>query len=199
MGRVSAALATSDAIRRWKPQYVILVGIAGGIQSRGVQLGDLLISDQVVDYETEKITDDGKPDVRWRVQLADPRLLGAAKNIPLSQCLPKLSANRPVSGEPNRLVGSIATGDKIVATSDLLEQHGQVWTKLIGVEMEAGGVAAAAFESSQKPGFFMVRAVSDHADADKNAPSVVSWRSYACDLAATFTMALLENAPVPMT
>jgi nucleoside phosphorylase len=110
---------------------------------------------------------------------------------------PQLTIARPDGGSPQRLVGSIATGDKIVAATDLLSQHGQVWTRMIGVEMEAGGVATAAFEAAIKPGFFMVRAVSDLADENKNRPEVVSWRAYACDLAAAFTMTMIESGPIP--
>ncbi len=50
MGRVQATATTGDAIRRWQPRYVLLVGIAGGISDRDVSLGDVLVSDQVVDY-----------------------------------------------------------------------------------------------------------------------------------------------------
>src|SRR4051812_23085431 len=32
IGRVPATAATVDAIRRWRPDYVILVGIAGGVK-----------------------------------------------------------------------------------------------------------------------------------------------------------------------
>jgi nucleoside phosphorylase len=39
MGRVPATAATSDAIRRCVPDYVMLVGIAGGLKSAGVGLG----------------------------------------------------------------------------------------------------------------------------------------------------------------
>lgn len=35
MGRVEAATAAGDAIRRWQPAYVLLVGIAGGIAEAG--------------------------------------------------------------------------------------------------------------------------------------------------------------------
>jgi len=59
MGRVQAANATSDAIRQWHPHYVLLVGIAGGITEAGVQPGDVLISDQIVDYELQKLTHNG--------------------------------------------------------------------------------------------------------------------------------------------
>ncbi|HXH69828.1 MAG TPA: hypothetical protein VNI60_05715 [Pyrinomonadaceae bacterium] len=52
-GRVQALNATKDAINRWKPRYVLLVGIAGGIEENGVALGDIVVSDLAVDYELQ--------------------------------------------------------------------------------------------------------------------------------------------------
>src|SRR4051812_45686157 len=47
IGRVEAAIATSNAIRRWQPRYIILVGIAGGVTKGNLNLGDVLIADQI--------------------------------------------------------------------------------------------------------------------------------------------------------
>ena len=80
MGRVEAANAAGDAIRRWRPRYILLVGVAGGMAKAGVGLGDVLISDQIVDYELQKSTMDKKA-IRWQVHRVDPRLLGARKNV----------------------------------------------------------------------------------------------------------------------
>lgn len=80
MGRVEAANATGDAIQRWRPRYVWLVGIAGGLAKAGVALGDVLVADQIADYELQKLTPEG-PSIRWRVHRVDPRLLGAARNL----------------------------------------------------------------------------------------------------------------------
>src|SRR5262245_8094173 len=41
MGRVEATAATADAIHRWHPRYVLLVGIAQGV-ARDVRRGDIL-------------------------------------------------------------------------------------------------------------------------------------------------------------
>src|SRR5271165_4491301 len=54
MGRLQAATATGDAIKRWHPRYIIMVGIAGGVAAKGARLGDVLVSQQVVDYELQK-------------------------------------------------------------------------------------------------------------------------------------------------
>jgi hypothetical protein len=42
--------------------------------------------------------------------------------------------------------------------------------------------------------FFMVRGVSDLADRAKGD----DWRHYACDVAATYAVALLDSGPVPV-
>ena len=65
------------------------------------------------------------------------------------------------------------------------------------VEMEAGGAALACFDAPQpRPDFFMVRGVSDLADAKKDCARVKAWRCYACDVAAAFTIGLLQSGPV---
>jgi nucleoside phosphorylase len=196
-GRVEAATATSHAIARWSPRYVLLVGIAGGVSAWGVKLGDILISDQVVDYELQKLTQNG-PEVRWQVHRTDPRLLDFARAFTQRDWGDGVAAGRPKEGQPKVHFGPIATGDKVIA-SDLLQQYrkSDVWPTLIGVEMEAGGAAAAAFQAAEQPGFFMVRGVSDLADGNKDKRSTAAWRQYACLAPAAFTVALLGAAPVP--
>ena len=160
MGRVEASAATNDAIRRWHPRFVLLFGIAGGIAEQGVQLGDVLISDQIVDYELQKIETDG-PKIRYQVYRASPRLLNAATVFQDDAWIDRIRSKRPRKGKPARHVGPIATGDKIIAFSDALQKYRYHWPKMIGVEMKAGGAAHATFQTANPPDFFMIRAVSD--------------------------------------
>jgi len=197
MGRVDAATVTSDAIRRWQPQHVILVGIAGGISERGVKLGDILVSDQIVDYELGKITSAG-PAIRWEVHHADPRLVGAARSFAGQGWQGLMKTVRPTSGESTCHIGPIASGDKVIAFGKALKRFRDLCPTLIGVEMEAAGVATAGFQSAEPPKFFMIRAVSDLADRRKDSAKVNEWRSYACDAAASYAVALLKTAPIPI-
>ncbi|HEX8199649.1 MAG TPA: NACHT domain-containing protein, partial [Isosphaeraceae bacterium] len=196
MGRVNAATATADAIRRWRPRFVLLVGIAGGVSTQGAALGDVLVSDQVVDYELQKLLPDG-PEVRYEVHRADQRLLEAAANFPDPGWPVLPLPRRPRKGQPTRRIGPIATGDKVDAAG-VLHRYRGAWPKLIGIEMEAGGAAAAVFQSAHRPGFFMVRGVSDLADPAKDSASVGRWRTYACAVAASYAVALLRSGPVPL-
>jgi nucleoside phosphorylase len=193
MGRVQAANATNDAIRQWHPRYVLLVGIAGGIAETGVKRGDVLISDQIVDYELQKLTVEGEQ-IRWESYRADPRLLEAARHL-RENGRSLIKKQRPQRGTSKSFIGPVATGDKVVAIKNVLEHYRGDWPKLIGIEMEAGGVASAAFQSVQQPGFLMIRGVSDLADEDKDD----TWRQYACHAGAAYAIALLKSGPVPLS
>ena len=198
MGRVQAVTATMDAIRRWQPRYILMVGIAGGLAAGNVHIGDILISDQIVDYELQKLTPLG-PEIRWDVQRADPRLLNACNNYIDEKWQELIQVKRPDKARPQRHTGPIASGDKVIAFDEVLTGYRDVWPKLIGVEMEAAGVATAAFQSSRRSGFFMIRGVSDLADMNKDSTNVKKWRKYACDIAASYTIALLKSGPIPLT
>lgn len=194
MGRVQATVATTDAIRQWRPRYVLLVGIAGGIAARGVTLGDVLVSDQIVDYELQKLTSKGLQ-MRWKVYQVDPRLIGNARNLADDSWQKLITIERPGDGVPIRHIGPIASGDKVIAVEEALAKHRDVWPTLVGIEMEAGGVAVASFQAPKPPGFFMIRCVSDLANEEKDAAHVERWRLYACDVAASYAVALLKSGP----
>lgn len=197
MGHNEAGTATSDAVRKWKPRNVILVGIAGGVETGGARLGDILIADQVASYEHAKVRE-GKSHVRWRVDRVDDRLFGHAKNFLMRDWKP-VSSLRPQKGEIRVLFGPVCTGNKVIADESLVSEYQEVWSKLIGVEMEAGGVANAIATAPSRPTFFMIRAVSDLANADKGTESVEAWRQYACRSAAFYTVEFLKSGPIPKT
>lgn len=193
MGRLEAANVTSDSIRRFRPRYVILCGIAGAVAA-DASLGDILIADQFIDYELQKLTND-QSQIRYQTFRADPRLLGAAQH--LRGWVNYIKIARPLPAIPRRHFGPIASGDKVIANRQILEQYVHDWPKMIGVEMEGSGVASAAFQAVDKPGVLMIRGVSDFADKNKSTDEVAKWREYACGVASAYTIALLHSVPVP--
>jgi nucleoside phosphorylase/energy-coupling factor transporter ATP-binding protein EcfA2 len=213
MGRVEAVNTTKDAITRWKPRYVLLVGIAAGFEENAANLGDVLVSEQIVDYELQKIVDLSKWDAlvgwvlgrpkpteeyRFSVHRSDVRLMNAALNFLGDGWNDLIAIARPTNGKPKRLPGAMATGDKVVQRRTLVKALLDRWPKLIGLEMEAGGVASACFQAASRPGFFMIRGVSDLADEKKGTAGVKKWRKYASDVAASYAIALLSSGPIPI-
>ena len=73
MGQLNVALLTRDIVQNWNPKKVILVGIAGGL-SGDTKLGDVVVADQIVDYELGKITPTGATP-RWSAYRSDPYLI----------------------------------------------------------------------------------------------------------------------------
>jgi nucleoside phosphorylase len=61
MGRVNGALMAYQEIRRWRPENILLTGIAGGIEANGAKLGDIIIVNKVIDYELQKISEQKLP------------------------------------------------------------------------------------------------------------------------------------------
>jgi phosphorylase superfamily protein/HNH endonuclease len=55
MGNLDAAHATSDLIHEWKPRFVLVVGIAGGISRKDQDFGDIVASNSVFYYELSKV------------------------------------------------------------------------------------------------------------------------------------------------
>jgi nucleoside phosphorylase len=151
MGRVEAATATADAIRKWKPRYLLSVGVAGGVAANDVTLGDLIVADQVFDYELQKLSA-REAEVRPKSYNADPRLLSAAQNLGGSRWQ-RTKSKRPRPGAPKRRFGPVASGDKVVADEEALTKLRELFPKLVAGEMDAAGVAAAASQAADAPGF----------------------------------------------
>lgn len=190
MGNVNAAVTAQMVISEWRPDCLLLVGIAGGApcHSGGMPLGDILIADQFVGYEQARITQDGAVR-RFEVYRPDRRLLDCARSIRATAWARRLAAPRPGDPagrvQPRVHVGPVLTGAKVLADETTLAGLRAVWPRVIGVEMESLGVALAAYRNG--PRFLMVKAVSDLADRSKNDV----WREYAADAAACFAVAVI--------
>jgi nucleoside phosphorylase len=64
MGMTAAAIRSAQAIARFAPRVVVMIGIAAGTRMTGRNYGDPLIADPCVDYASGKIGLKGsKP--RW--------------------------------------------------------------------------------------------------------------------------------------
>jgi adenosylhomocysteine nucleosidase len=168
LGQHSAMVAFGQLRERWAPPVIALVGVAGAVH-RSVDLGDVVVSDEVVCYETRNQTPDGVLREGRSLQ-APPLIVG------------KLDAFFAEYGEPLWLVdragggfrvrrGPIGSGKAVVAnpTSDARTYLAGFDHKLLAVETEAGGVAQAAYEAldQDRPvaGWLTVRGISDRADA----------------------------------
>jgi nucleoside phosphorylase len=195
VGRVEAAIAASHLLHRITPRWLFLVGVAGGFRANNVALGDIIVASQIVDYEQQRLSDNGR-EFRLREFEADQLLLVAGRRASETNWSDNL--NCPDRRRPRVHLGSMLSGDKVIASTELVSSFLRSDPHLLGVEMEGAGVAAALSRTGRHPGFLMIRGVADLANDRKREDSKI-WLDCACDAAASFTIATLSQAHLAET
>lgn len=176
MGRVPAAIETSrylSARGQRLPKLILIVGLAGGFPEENTKPGHIICADTVVDLANRKVIDGANAVATAKFRRKDFslddslwRLLGSDdfKKDEWERASIK-AANWPSDRRPSLHRGKICSADEVVASDDWRKKILDHTEKLLGVEMEAGGVCAAA--SAHKTPVCMLRAVSDNADPSK--------------------------------
>ncbi len=158
MGSVHAALETQDALRRTKAPHVALLGLAAGFPG-DVELEDVVVPEQVVYYEGQKITASGSDSApSWRP--TNPKVRRTASITPV---LAGLAAGKSARVHTDIVM---ACGEKVVASGDFREALGPNHRKLACLDMESFGVACAA--ERRHASFSVIKGISDYADDEKH-------------------------------
>jgi nucleoside phosphorylase/CheY-like chemotaxis protein len=196
MGIAAAAAATASICVKFKPSLIVMTGICAGIQGR-VAIGDILVADPSWDWGSGKLTvSDGIAKfLSAPTQVAlDPALRRKIQHVATSSAYMNLiysgwSGNRPPVN-PRVHVGPVATGAVVLEdpqTVDLIRSQNRGTN---GVEMEAYGVMAAAFNSGpNRPKVLAVKSVCDFADPDKNN----DWQHYAAHTSTQFAYMFIKD------
>ena len=191
MGPITATAQTVAVVNRWRPRYVLLVGITCGIRGE-VGHGDVIVASQVADYTLGKQLK-GKRQVRWSVFPCGASLLDSANNV-RGDWHSLIPIDRPQSGKPLRLKGVVASGGDVIQDDRILATYSESWPKLAGIEMESAGVAAAIYQTPERPEFLMIKGVSDFG-SDKHEEAVRPWREYSSHSAAAFAISVIKSGP----
>jgi nucleoside phosphorylase len=148
-------------------------------------LGDILVSEQIIDFEMEK-SRASKEDIehRWQHMASDNDLLGRLKaSSRVSASVWSGLPDRPEgTGLPTIHFGDVLSGSEVV---DSPKRKGSLKTQrplAKGLEMEAAGVALVMTELAMPGRFLMAKAFSDWADGKKDD----QWRHYCCESAAAY-------------
>lgn len=190
IGRVEAALTASRLLRMLSPSVLLLVGIAGGFEENGALLGDIVVADHVIDYEYQRLSDE-TTEIRFRSYDTDPMLLAASSAAAAGHWYASLHYTE--SDPPRLHFGPMLSGDKVVASKSAADFLLKRQPSVLGVEMEGGGVAAAAAYDGHRIRFLMIRGIVDMANNRKREDAEV-WLSRTCDAVALFTIATLREA-----
>src|ERR1035437_3320086 len=186
MGMAAAAILATKMLYCFRPRFVVMVGIAGGV--RGVvNLGDVVVADDCWDYGS------GKFDVsrgRGRFRVA-PHQIGlsaesraqlvslAGESAWLNTVRSSWAAGPPAEELRIRL-GPIASGAAVLADQKVLDGILAQNRKTLAIDMEAYGVLAAAEEGpAPKAVGIIIKSVSDFADESKS-DSIQAYAAFTC-------------------
>lgn len=195
MGEALMATTTERVIQKWNPSTIVVVGIAGALD-KDLCIGDVVIANQVVSYaQNSKITIDeekrtefkfipsieayrptktllnyakrihtahGKEYTKWKQKVrlrssrsSDKTIIDVCKN------------ERLISKSPQVVVGHLASGPYVSASTQFKEFLLKNDRNYIAVEMESGGMLAAHSERSSFTQTMVIRGISDYADERK--------------------------------
>jgi nucleoside phosphorylase len=169
MGPVAAALQTILAIRQWSPKLVVLVGITAGIASEGVQLGDIILPDRLVEYDAIKVKDDS---ARFHGLIPAPSAAHSRQVEQWPGLSDWLKQRGCVLPDPRDAIAlrtdAVASGMKVVGSEAFLEEIAKYSRKICALEMEAIGVAEACAVLPSPTPYLVVKAVTDLASEKKD-------------------------------
>lgn len=193
MGQLNAATLVRDVTDLYNPKSIILVGIAGGLNHE-IPLGDVVVSEQIVDYELGKITPKGL-EVRWSVYPPDQKLVNKAQGFKDSSWKKYITTARPenIESNPSSHIGLYLSGNKVIADEKTAGALKSFWTRGSAIEMEAVGIAAMLRQMENPPSFIMIKGICDYADSNKND----KWQTYAADAASSFTYSFVIDKLTP--
>lgn len=161
-GLGGATLTVQRAIDLLAPSAVIMVGIAFGVDPVKQQIGDILVSQQILDYEVQRIGSGRNQRLaiipRGDKAAASPKLLNRLRDGAMDW--------KRANEVAKIRFGLVLSGAKLVDNLDYREKLQAFAPEAIGGEMEGAGVYAAA--QSNKVDWILVKAICDWADGNKS-------------------------------
>lgn len=153
IGKVNAAMATTLLIENFQADIVINTGTAGGFSSE-LNVGDIVIGSEVVHHDVDVTAFDyvlGQVPQLPATFKSDQRLIDATEKV-----LNNLKLNS--------MIGLVATGDKFMADSNLIEATVNNFPSMLAAEMEGAAIAQVCYQYEVP--FIIIRAISDIAGED---------------------------------
>ena len=192
----------TDLAERFRPEFIILSGIAGGVGGRDrVSLGDVIVADHVDGYEMQKLSQ-GRGRQR-RVALDHPskylRETVAHRVRHSGHWKTRIVANRPEPGDPALIVGNLIAGDKILGDGESAYQKQilEEFDKAVAVDMESYGLARGVYSARSTRyynlNYLVVRGISDLVNDTANNEIRRQWRDYAASAAAAFSISVADE------
>ncbi len=176
MGMVAASTTVTKIIHRYRPRFIVMVGICGGLESE-TDLGEVIFADSSWDYQCGKTYQEDET-VKLLIephQLHTPNFISTKikqmqEEKRIWQDIKESWPGPAPSTELQLKVGPLASGSAVLSDGKLLKNiKEQQHRKILGVDMEIYGLYAACnYSAHPKPTFFALKSVSDYCDCEKS-------------------------------
>ncbi|TCV97734.1 nucleoside phosphorylase [Luteibacter rhizovicinus] len=180
----SGLLGSQENVRRsidaLGPSYVLMVGIAFGINENKQNIGDVLVSKQLMLYDLQRINDDDSVTLRGDRPSCSSRLLNWVKNAKLSW-----------HHESKIIEGVVLSGNKLVDNRSARDKLVGLVPDAIGGEMEGAGLYVAC--QLRSVDWILVKGICDWADG-KKAKNKKARQEKAAETSSIFVVHLLKTA-----
>ncbi|MBD5457191.1 MAG: hypothetical protein HDR27_01300 [Lachnospiraceae bacterium] len=169
MGLSAAAILASEMIARFRPRYLVMTGIAGGVDRKKLHYGDIMVADPSFDYDSgKKVFEHGKssfkPDYRQiRLDETVHRIVRRLKNRPdaLWKIYNACEYEKP-NQPPQIEIGPFGSGASVLSDPNVIARVQTHNRKFLGFDMEAYAVMLAGRLSAEpKPTSIIMKSVSD--------------------------------------
>lgn len=155
VGKVNAAVCAQTMILKYSPDYLINIGVAGGL-SPELGIGDIAVADTVVEHDMDTTPLGDAPGF---ITGLDTVYINCSKK--LSEMMYK--ASKSIDGI-NTVCGTIASGDQFIASNEQREKIKNTFKNTVAAEMEGASIGHVCKMNGVE--FGVLRAISDGANSD---------------------------------
>lgn len=178
IGKVNAARCTQILIDNIKVDYILNVGVAGGV-SKKVNIGDVVIGDKLIQHDF-----DLRPFNYERGYIPN-----VGKYISCDEYLVNIASK--ISLDVNSIVGTIASGDIFITEEIMGEKINNKFDALC-VEMEGASIAQICYLSHIP--FLVIRSISDSPNREaNNYKTFDEFLEHSANVAAKFLLELVDK------
>lgn len=196
MGLSAAAILASKMIARFRPQYLIMTGIAGGVDRKKLSYGDIMVADPCFDYESgKKVFEHGKsvfkPDYRQiRLNESVNKMIRRLKfrEAELQKIYDEFEGEKP-NHPPKIEIGPFGSGASVLSDPNVIARVQMHNRKFMGFDMEAYAVMLAGRLSAEPKTISVVmKSVSDFGNGKTD-----KYQKYAAYTSAKVLALLLQE------
>ncbi len=191
-GMTAAAVLSMKLIQRFRPRYLIMVGIAAGIAPKEIEdqfYGDVIVADMIWNYSAGKFVSAERADIHFGGVGFIPRPTAIQIDPKLREYIDQAAGS--AENQCHIHIGHMASGSTVVNSQEFLnKQVRSQFPRTAGLDMESYAVMYTAENAIQpRPAALVIKSVSDYADGEKSD----DYQKFAAYTSAQFAKLLYER------